>query len=63
MPIVRLSQQIKKVNEGDRIIVEATDAAFEPDLNAWARQLGHRVVEFSGGEVFRAVVEKGQRHG
>ena len=63
MPIVRLSQQIKKVNPGDQIIVEATDAAFEPDLSAWARQLGHKILEFSGGEVLRAVIEKGGPHG
>lgn len=59
MPIVRLSQAIRKLHEGGRIEVEATDAAFEPDLQAWARQLGHSVVSFQCGEVQRAVVEKG----
>jgi len=61
MPIVRLSQAIRKLSDGERIEVEATDAAFEPDLQAWARQLGHSVVSFQSGEVQRAVVEKGTK--
>lgn len=63
MPIVRLSQQIKKLNTGDQLIVEATDSAFEPDLIAWARQLGHKIVEFTGGEIQRAIIEKGGPRG
>ena len=59
MPIVRLSQAIRKLQDGEHIEVEATDAAFEPDLQAWARQLGHAVVSFQAGEVQRAVIQKG----
>lgn len=63
MPIVKLSQEIRKLNPGDRLTVEATDAAFEPDLLAWARQLGHVVIMFQPGEVQRATIEKGGARG
>ena len=59
MPIVRLSQALRKMSDGDRIEVEATDAAFEPDLQAWARQLGHSIISFQSGDVQRAIIEKG----
>ena len=59
MPIVRLSQALRKMSDGERIEVEATDAAFEPDLQAWARQLGHSVISFQAGDVQRAIIEKG----
>jgi tRNA 2-thiouridine synthesizing protein A len=43
---------------GDRILVEATDPAFRPDIAAWTRQLGHRLVSFEAGAVQRALIEK-----
>jgi tRNA 2-thiouridine synthesizing protein A len=58
MPIVKLSLAIKKLQAGDRVRIEATDAAFEADLIAWTRQLGHRLIEFRPGEVQEALVEK-----
>jgi tRNA 2-thiouridine synthesizing protein A len=59
MPIVKISLAMKQLQAGDRIAVEATDPAFHPDLLAWTRQLGHILIEFHGGAMQRAVVEKG----
>lgn len=58
MPIVRLSQAIRKLEPGAQLVIEATDAAFHPDLLAWAKQLGHTVVSYEPGDPQRATVAK-----
>ena len=58
MPIVRISQAVRNMACGERLQVEATDPAFRVDLEAWARRMGHRLVEFHDGPVMRAVIEK-----
>jgi tRNA 2-thiouridine synthesizing protein A len=58
MPIVKLGLAIRPLPAGARVEVRADDAAFEPDLRAWARQTGHAIVEFDAGAVTRALVEK-----
>lgn len=58
MPIVKIGMAIRSLTAGDRLTVEATDPAFEPDLAAWSRKTGHKVIEFEDGGVKRAVVEK-----
>lgn len=58
MPIVKISKAIKKMDAGDRLEVEASDPAFQADLEAWSRKTGHPLVEFSDGDVKRAVIEK-----
>lgn len=56
MPIVRLGMAVRKMDAGTEVTIEATDPAFEPDLQAWAKKTGHTVVEFTGGDVQRAIV-------
>lgn len=51
---------VKSLEPGDRLRVEASDAAFKADLEAWVRRLGHELVEFEDGEIQRAVIEKRQ---
>lgn len=58
MPIVRLGLTMRAMGPGERLGVQATDPAFEADLNAWARRTGHRVISFERGEVATAVIEK-----
>ena len=58
MPIVRISQAMKKMGTGDVLRVEATDPAFRPDLDAWLRRMGHRLVSFEEGSTMRAFLEK-----
>lgn len=59
LPIVKLSLAIKKLDVGQQVEIHATDPAFYPDIVAWSRQLGHRLVSYEHGTVQRAVVEKG----
>jgi tRNA 2-thiouridine synthesizing protein A len=59
MPIVKISQAMKEMSPGQTLEVEATDAAFQADLKAWVKQMGHELVEFSGGPVQRAIIKKG----
>lgn len=59
MPIVKLSQAMRKLNPGDQLTVDANDAAFHPDLLAWAKQLGHHIDDYQPGETQRAIVTKG----
>lgn len=58
MPIVRISQTMKSMACGERLLVEASDPAFQADLEAWVRRLGHRLVEFHDGPVQQAAIEK-----
>jgi tRNA 2-thiouridine synthesizing protein A len=60
MPIVKISQVMKEMLAGETLEVEATDPAFEADIKAWVRQMGHELVEFSNGPVQRAVIRKGR---
>lgn len=47
MPIVKISRAIKTLQVGDRLHVLASDPSFKADVEAWARRLGHALVEFS----------------
>ena len=58
MPIVRISQSIKAMAVGERLRVEANDPAFSADLEAWSKRTGHTVLEFHGGSVQGALIEK-----
>jgi tRNA 2-thiouridine synthesizing protein A len=58
MPIVKISQAVKTMACGERLLVEASDAAFKVDLEAWVRRMGQRLVEFHDGAVQRALIEK-----
>ncbi len=44
MPIIRLSQTIKKVNIGQTVLTETTDPGSQYDIEAWARQTGQEIV-------------------
>lgn len=57
-PIVRLFLAMKELDAGDRLVIEATDPAFHPDLAAWILSTGHHLERFEEGEVKRAVIRK-----
>ena len=61
MPIVRISQAIKKMDPGESLVVEATDPAFPADLRAWAGRMGHEIVSVDAGDCIRATLKKGER--
>lgn len=59
MPIIKLSQAIKKVEVGQTILTETTDPGSQYDIAAWARQTGNELIssEQDGG-VFQFVVRR-----
>jgi tRNA 2-thiouridine synthesizing protein A len=58
VPIVRISQAIKKMEASQTMEVEADDPAFGADVDAWVRKMGHELVAFDEGAVQRAVIRK-----
>ncbi|MCC9601260.1 sulfurtransferase TusA family protein [Stieleria sp. JC731] len=46
MPIVELTKAARAAESGDKIEVTATDLAFKPDVEAWARRMGHTIESF-----------------
>lgn len=58
MPIVRISQAMRRMETGDKLVVEATDPAFKADLEAWVRRFGHIISEFDAGDTLRATLVK-----
>ena len=54
MPIVELSMAVGEMLQGEIIEVEATDPAFEMDVQAWAEMTGNVIETFETGEVQRA---------
>ena len=57
MPIVELTKAARDLNPGQKIEVTATDLAFKPDLEAWARRMGHTIESYSDeSEIQRAIV-------
>lgn len=56
MPIVRLSQAMRSLASGARLVIEADDPAFRADVEAWVRRFGHTLVSFEAGSVQRAVL-------
>ena len=58
VPIVRISQAIKKMEAGQTLEVTADDPAFGADVDAWVNKMGHKLVSFDDGAVQRAVIRK-----
>ncbi|MDG6779143.1 sulfurtransferase TusA family protein [Thiomicrorhabdus sp. zzn3] len=45
MPVIRLQQQVRKSQSGDRIVIECTDPGAEKDIQSWAKVNKHSVEE------------------
>lgn len=59
MPVIKLSRAIKAVPVGTVVELLATDPGSVPDLEAFEKQTGHRVLERSeDGGVFRFRVQR-----
>ncbi len=59
VPIIRLSKAVKELPVGGRIRMMATDPGSEPDMRAWERQTGNRLLEATrDGKEFRFLVER-----
>ena len=58
MPIVRLSLALRELEVGEQLCVEARDAAFAADLEAWAKMSGNEIVELCDDDIKRAIVRR-----
>lgn len=59
-PIMRVKQEMDKLNPGERLVVQATDQGFYKDVGAWARTTGNLLVSLKQDKgIIEAVVEKG----
>ena len=47
VPIIKLSEAIRNIDEGGVVELVSDDAAIELDLPAWCRSTGHHVVSES----------------
>ena len=59
MPIIKLSKAVKGLPVGGVVEMLATDPGSVPDMEAFEKQTGHRVLERSeSGGVFRFLVQR-----
>lgn len=58
-PIVKTNMAIKKLQVGQVLVMESTDAGATSDMQSWARRTGHQLLkEESEGNVLRFYVKK-----
>ncbi len=60
LPVVKISQEIKKISIGDTVVATATDPGVLADIPAWARSTGHELVAMEKLETkeFRFTVKR-----
>lgn len=45
MPVIKTSKAIKEIEVGQVLQMIATDPGAPPDMQAWARQTGHELID------------------
>ena len=60
MPVVKTNKALKKLEVGQTLEMIATDPGSMPDMEAWARQTEHELVEAEdvGDGTFRFLIKK-----
>ena len=59
MPVVKTAKALKDMVVGDTIEMISTDAGSMPDMQAWARQTKHELLEaHDEGGKFRFLIKK-----
>jgi TusA-related sulfurtransferase len=62
IPVVKTSKAIKQVDVGQVLEVLATDPGSKPDLAAWSKMTGHKLLdtkeEAGPPKVFRFLIER-----
>lgn len=59
MPVVKTKKAINAIEVGEILEMISTDAGSIPDMEAWARQTGHELMEsHDEGEKFRFLIKK-----
>lgn len=59
-PILKISEEIKKLNEGEVIEITTTDAGFASDIDSWCESTGNKLLSLSKeNRVIKASIQKG----
>jgi tRNA 2-thiouridine synthesizing protein A len=59
MPVVKTKKALKELEIGEVLEMISTDPGSIPDMEAWARQTGHELLEsFDEGEKYRFMIKK-----
>ncbi len=59
LPVVKTKKALNGLEIGDILEMISTDAGSIPDMEAWARQTGHELMEsHDEGEKFRFLIKK-----
>jgi len=59
IPVVKTAKAMKSMSPGEKLEVLATDPGVEPDMQAWTKQTGNRLISIEReGEVFHVLLEK-----
>ena len=59
-PIIRLKKEIDNLEQGDRIVMKASDPGFGADVHSWCKLTGNELVSVTNTEgIIEAVIEKG----
>lgn len=59
MPILKTRQEMDKLAIGEILEVLADDPAAEPDIKAWAKRAGQKILKIENtGEGFKFLIQK-----
>jgi len=59
LPVVKTKKALKDIEIGDILEMISTDAGSIPDMEAWARQTGHELLESNDeGSSYRFFIKK-----
>jgi TusA-related sulfurtransferase len=59
LPVVKTKKALKDIEVGDILEMISTDAGSIPDMEAWARQTGHELLQSNDeGSTFRFFIKK-----
>ncbi len=59
IPVVKTSQAIKKIEQGQVLELLATDPGVEQDMKAWSRRTGNELVRISQeADVFHVLIRR-----
>ena len=58
MPVIKVSQQIKKIDVGQVLVAETTDPGAHADFPAWAKTSGNEIVKVEKGDVSKFYIKR-----
>lgn len=58
LPIVKVSQQMKKMNIGQVLVAETTDPGAHADFPAYAKSSGNEILKIEKGDVSKFYIKK-----